>query len=39
MVENKLYFIKDVYFSKYKCEDNKGNKQADKDGEHNRPCY
>ena len=39
MVENKLYFIKDEYFDKYECEDNKGNKQADKDGEHNRPCY
>lgn len=24
MVENKLYFIKDEYFDKYECEDNKG---------------
>lgn len=39
MVENKLYFIKDEYFDKYKCDDNKGNKKADKDGDHNRPCY
>ena len=39
MSENKLYFIKDEYFDKYKCDDNKGNKTADKTGEHNRPCY
>lgn len=39
MVENKLYFIKDEYFEIYECEDNKGNKQSDENGGHNRPCY
>jgi hypothetical protein len=39
MVENKLYFIKDEYFEKYYCEDNKPNKRKDENGEHKRPCY
>lgn len=36
---NKLYFLKDEYFAKYKDKDNKPNKQKDDFGEHNRPCY
>ena len=39
MKENKFYFIKDEYFEKYQCEDNKPNKESDEDGEHKRPCY
>lgn len=39
MVENRLYFIKDEYFEKYYCEDNKPNKKSDENGEHKRPCY
>lgn len=39
MIENKLYFIKDEYFEKYKCADNKPNKKADENGGHQRPCY
>lgn len=39
MVENRLYFIKDEYFEKYYCEDNKPNKESDEEGEHKRPCY
>ena len=39
MIENKLYFIKDEFFEKYYCEDNKPNKAMDKNGEHKRPCY
>lgn len=39
MEENKFYFIKDEYFEKYYCEDNKPNKESDDDGEHKRPCY
>lgn len=39
MEANKFYFIKDEYFKKYYCENNKPNKESDKDGDHKRPCY
>lgn len=39
MEENKLYFIKNEYFEKYKCNNYKPNKEPDSNGEHNRPCY
>lgn len=39
MEENKLYFIKDEYFEKYKVSNASLNKDADENGEHNRPCY
>lgn len=39
MEENKLYFIKDEYFEKYKVSNTSLNKDADENGEHNRPCY
>ena len=39
METNKLYFIKEEYFEKYKCSTSSVNKAADKEGEHNRPCY
>ena len=39
MEENKLYFIKDEYFKKYKVSNTSLNKDADENGEHNRPCY
>lgn len=39
MEQNKLYFIKDEYFEKYKVSNMSLNKDADENGEHNRPCY
>ncbi|MBQ4523305.1 MAG: hypothetical protein IJA10_10200 [Lachnospiraceae bacterium] len=39
MEENKLYFIKDEYFEKYKVPNTSLNKDTDENGEHNRPCY
>lgn len=39
MEENKLYFIKDEYFEKYKVSNTSFNKDSDENGEHNRPCY
>lgn len=39
MQERKLYFIKDEYFEKYECEDNKPNKHTDNSESNSRPCY
>lgn len=39
MENNKLYFIKEEYFIKYKEDTNSKNKPQDENGEHNRPCY
>ncbi len=39
MLKNGLYFIKDEYFEKYYCKDNKPNKAKDEEVGHSRPCY
>lgn len=39
MEENKLYFIKEEYFKKYKNHTVSVNKDSTKESDHNRPCY
>ena len=39
MKERKLYFIKDEYFEKYACQNNKLNKHIDNSDKNGRPCY